>query len=868
VKAGVPITQPHPLRPLNAERYLKSAREMADLFSWRPESLSNSLRIFELCESAFPQPKDVTPSYPIPGNHRDASGYLRHLVYKGAAWKYKTISASVESRIEHELAIINPLGYADYFLMAWQIVRWARRQGIRVTGRGSAADSCVAYCLMLTDVEVIQRGLPFARFITEGKTPDIDIDFPSDRRDEVFEHIQSQYGKENVGMVCTYHTYWGKGAVRDFGKVLEIPPDLLKWFSTHLSGFVSADRLNEAFEKNAELRTYTALRDRCSFLFNHCRNIAGFPRHIGTHSSGIVISRKPLNTIAPLQNSAKGLVRIWTLDKDDAEEVGAIKLDILALRMLSAVNDTEADVQRQSPDFRYDNIPMGDSATYRMIRSGKAIGTFQFESAAQCSLATMLGPEHFEDLVASVALIRPGPVRGNVVSKYVSCRNGYANADCLHPALRKPLAKTYGCIVFQEQVNDVVAIMTGCTEAEADRFRKRLLRYAKTETMDDARSEFIRKSMELHHDLAEETANFIFDMIEGWSGYGFTEGHAASFALTGYRTAYLSVHSAAAFYASQMNHMPMGYYSSNSLAAEARKRGVRILPVDINLSEDKSYAEEKTSIRLGLRLIDGLRDEEIVQILETRRDRPFVSLLDFCTRVSIRRDTIENIVLSGAFDQIHEHRRGILWCLPETLAIAGSYRKMSNTQKTLELGSVEHLATPTDWDIQEFSPWEAFSWSWRVTGVCADAHPFAYLRERLREQEIISTHEALNMKKGVRVRVAGINIRPHRPPTRSGEPVLFSTLEDETDVLQVICTGEAIAKTTAVWLTSLAVVAEGVIERRGTGKYLKVSNARSLRMLEFVEPHIRTHYAPQPPSVRTYPGTRLAGDSTQPASIS
>ncbi len=906
-------------RPLNGEQYLKSPREMAELFGWCPEALEGTMRIAEQCQDVLPDPGDITPSYSIPGTHEDAAAYLRYLTIKGGKHRYRGINDKVQARIDHELEVICRLGYADYFLMCWEIARWARKQGIRCTGRGSAADSCVAYCLTLTDVDVIQRHLPFARFLAEGKKPDIDLDFPSDRRDDVFRYIVAKYGEEHTGMVCTFSTYWAKSAVRDLGKVLSIPPEALEWLSDNLSGFIRADRVEEAFGKYAELRPFQHMKDRFKLLFDCAGKIAGFPRHIATHSSGIVISRVPLHGIAPLQPSARGIMQIWELDKDDAETIGAIKLDVLSLRMLSAIGDAERDIARTDPSFAYDRLLLNDPKTYKMIRAGKAVGTFQFESAAQMALAATLQPEHFEDLVAAVALIRPGPIQGHVVNRFVACRNGWMRADILHPCLRQTLAKTYGCIVFQEQVNDVVVAMTGCSDAEADRFRKSITQHTKRGTMEELRAQFVQRSRAYRLDFDEDRANALFDQIQGWAGYGFTEGHAASFALTGYKSAYLSVHHPAEFFAGEMNHQPMGFFNANTLATEARHRGVQILPVDINASRDKCHAaefsisnfqfsieetqfqienrklkiENPNAIRLGLRLVQGLREEDIQAIEAARMEQgPFVSLLDFCARVPLHRDRLENLILCGAFDLLHEHRRGLLWRLDETLGLAATYRaadtsasgRVDDTAFTesglstldsgicsydsrltthdsaltpsFHFGDARAVQTPVAWDIADFSPWDRFLWTWRIVGVAAEAHVFAHLREELRRYGVTTTYDAQHMRHGTRVTVAGLNIRPHRPRTVSGNPVLFTLIEDETEMLQAVALKEVIWETTSTFLTSPAVFVRGIIERKGRAVMLHIEKAKPLRFQDFL-PNERRDLIAAPPADRTYTGTKI-----------
>lgn len=834
IAAGVTIDQAHPDRPLNAERFLKSAQEMTSLFAWRPDAVANALEIAEQCSPGLPDASDVTPRYPVPAGMGSAADYLRTLTFRGARGRYGRVTREIRERIEHELTIICQLGYADYFLMCWEVARWARRQGIRCTGRGSAADSCVAFCLSLTDVDVIRRNLPFARFLAPGKTPDIDLDFPADRRDEVFRYLTQRYGEDHAASVCIFSTFWAKSAVRDVGKVLGLPKEVLEWLSDHISHFVRADAIEDAFSKYAELRPHAELAPRFRVLFDLCKRIAGFPRHIGTHSSGIVISRVPLSTIAPLRGSARGVTRIWELDKDDAEALGAMKLDVLSLRTLSAVEDADAALRKNG--MSVDAIPNGDARTFQMLRAGKAVGTFQFESAAQLALAVTLHPRNFEDLVASVALIRPGPIQGRVVQRFVASRNGWTRTDVLHPRLAPILQKTYGCIVFQEQVVQVVAEMTGCSEAEADRFRKSISRHAKLGDMDRLRAEFVEKACTRHPDLTSEQAHLLFDQIQGWAGYGFTEGHAASFALTGYRTAYLSAHHPAEYYAGLMNHQPMGFYPPNTLAAEARRRGVRILPVDINQSEDKCVPCRHTggagpAIRLGLRLVSGLRKEDIEGILKERAHRPFTSLLDLCVRVPLHRDCLENLILCGALDGLHPHRRGLLWRLDDTIGLAASYRAAAGGLP-MGFGPETEASTPVAGEIEDFSPWEKFVWTWRITGVCAETHVLALLRSRLTQRSILTVREALGAEHGAKVKVAGLNVRPHRPPTVSGNPVLFTLIEDETGMLQAAVFGEALDEGTPVLLTSPAVVAAGRVQRRGAGVSLQVEGVAPLRMAD------------------------------------
>jgi error-prone DNA polymerase len=830
----ITLSEIHAERPLNRERYLKSSTEMQELFAWKPEAIANTLRIVERCEVALPQGEEITPSYATPEGHHAAS-YLRHLSYRGAKARYKTLTPKLESRLEHELSVICELGYADYVLMAWKVARWARSQGIRVTGRGSAADSCVAYCLLLTDVDVLSRNLPFARFLVPGKTPDIDLDFDATRREEVFQWIQKEYGAENVAMTCTFHTFLARSAVRDVGKVLALPEEALEFLRNHIRAFTSADKIARAFEKNSELKPFLHLKERFTLLFDLCHRIANFPRHIGTHSSGVVVSRVPISRIAPMQPTATHVLPLLTFDKDDVETLGAIKLDVLSLRILSAIEDTVQDVKRKDPAFQYGRIPSQDVATYKKIQRGEALGSFQIESPAQLALAMSLSPEHFEDLVASVALIRPGPIRGNLVSRFVACRNGWSRADVLHPSLAPILAKTYGCIVFQEQAIQVLATLMGISEAEADRFRKQLAPAQKWGRMDEMLERFATQVIKRFPELSLEHIERIWGQIEGWSGYGFTEGHAASFAITAYKSAYFSTHHPAEYFSALLSNQPMGYYSTNTLASDARRQGVNILPLDINRSQWKCKGETEESLRLGFCLVEGLREEDGKRMEQEREKRPFLSLLDFWTRVPLHRDRMESLVLGGAFDALHPYRRGLMWRLEESFGLAQSLRTLSQNREQQALEFWEELETPCAWDIEEFTEWDKHLWEWRVTGVISSGHPVGLLRERLKRFHILPVAEALKQPNHAEVTIAGLNICPHRPPTRSGKPILFTGVEDETGIAQIACMGEALERYIRVFLLSPAVIVRGKVQRRGVGASLMVEKAKPLLLNDYLE---------------------------------
>ena len=434
ISQGITIGDIHSERPFNQERYLKPASQMAALFDWHPEAVKNSLRIAEQCSGneIMPISEEITPVYTTPDGN-SASEHLRELVHAGAQRRRGSVTPRVRRRIEDELMLLDRLGYSSFVLHAAKIVRWARSQGIMVTGRGSGADSEVCYDLFLTDVDVIQRNLPVARWIAEGKKPDIDIDFDARRRDDVFRWIAREYGEGNVALCCTYSTYWAKGALRDIGKALGLPSDALAWFAKHISSFTRADQIKDSFHKYAELRNYAPLAERFGLLFETCENIAGHPRHLGSHSSGLVIGGVPLSNVNVVTPSARGVLPIIMLDKDDVEEAGAVKLDILSLPILSVVKDAERDIKRTNDAFSYDQIPREDRDTYRMLWTGSNMGTFQLGSPAQAAHARPWRWLRSEaqglarGVQTSLKPVRPAP-------KFAACHRSKPYCDDTSPA--------------------------------------------------------------------------------------------------------------------------------------------------------------------------------------------------------------------------------------------------------------------------------------------------------------------------------------------------------------------------------------------------------------------------------------------------
>lgn len=799
------IYTPHAKRPYNASSWLHDELEAQQRFAQFPEAIANSKRIADSCEVALALFDALFPAYQLPEKESDASAYLRKLVYTGAHDRYTSVDAGLRARIDHELAIIIELGYAEYFLVVWDIVHFARRQGIRCAGRGSAADSAVAYCLYITDVDAAGRGLLFERFLSieRSERPDIDIDFDSRRRDEVIAYVYQKYGHEHVARVATYQTFRGRSALREVGTALALPQPLIDTLAKRLPYYVGARQLEQAFELVPELHPYKEYQERLTWLWRLSESLSGFPRHFGMHVGGVVISKRPILSLASLQPSAKGeLIVPW--DKEDIEMVGLVKLDLLSLRTMSAISDTVALREQQHQPLDYDRIPLDDRATFAMINSGETIGVFQLESPAQRALQSRLGADQLEDIVASVALIRPGPVKGNMVDPFVQRRRGIEEVHYLHPLLEPILGKTYGVILYQEQVIAIATALANFTPGEADQLRRVMSHARSAEHMDQIGQRFVDKATEAG--VERQTASDIFESMKGYASYGFCEAHAAAFATTAYKTAYLVRHFPAEFFASILNNHPMGYYPIHVVCAEAKRRGAPVLPVDVQQSA-YNCTVEAGKIRIGLRLIKGFRKETADALVEERTRSPFASVPDLLRRIqSIDHLTAERLIRCGATDSLHVRgRRFALWQLPAWMA--------ARSTGTPPLFEEDDEAA----DLSEFELPEKLRDEYSIVGVGLSGHWLLLYRPFLETQGYSHACQVEALADGMTVRVAGLTVRPHRPPTRSGKVTVFFTLEDEVGFVDCTMFEDVYHESGSVLFTPQGrlVGVEGKVDRRG-----------------------------------------------------
>lgn len=803
----------HPERRLNAENYLKSEDEMALAFKDYPDALRATVEIAAQCESPVDLGVPSFPSFAVPECYPSAAAFLRHLVFEGARKRYGKVTAQIDERLNYELYVIEKLGYEDYFLVVWDLVLFARNQGIRHAGRGSAADSAVAYCLNVTDVDPIAQNLLFERFLSleRGEKPDIDVDFDARRRDEVSAYVRKKYGEDHVAAVATYNTFQARSAIRDVGKAMGYSPDEIDIIAKRMPYYLSASKLTERFDLVPELKGLLTPK-KLKTLLEGAERLAGLPRFLATHLGGLVISRHPITHLSPVQYSAKGIT-IIQFDKDDVEDLGLVKIDLLSLRTLGAVEDSLNYMKKAGKKLDYDRLPLDDAQTYRRLRASDTVGVFQLESPAQRALQARLGADNIEDIVASVALIRPGPIKGNMVEPYVRRRRGLEPITYLEPRLEPILKKTYGVILFQEQVIEIASTIAGFTPGEADKLRRVMTHMRSGEEMENLGRLFVEKAVRSGVD--EVTAEAIFQCMRGYASYGFCEAHARAFGTTAYKTAYLIEHHPAEFFGAILNNEPMGYYPISTICVEARRHGVKVSGPSANRS-GKDVKVEGNEIILPFKMISGISARTIETIEEERRKGPFKSFSDFVARVRPPVDVLRAMVLCGVFDEFGVSRKRLVWSIPARLkeyargvaqdvtsdvasvvafdvasTVASAAASVAASHAASDVVSTPALVDAPEEDAQsvggDFTIAEKIAYEYQVLGFSVSEHPMAVWREKLSKQGFVSSRDLSNIRPGEFVKVGGIPVRPHRPPTKSGKIVVFVSLEDEDGLIDVTC---------------------------------------------------------------------------------
>ncbi len=814
----------HPSRKQNAEYYLKTPRAMANIFTRYSNAIATTDWVAGQCNLDLGLGTYRFPGFPVQDGETPYS-YLCKLCFEGLTKLYYPLTPKATKRLQHELSVIHDLGFAEYFLAVWDIVKYAREHGVRCSGRGSAADSIVAYCLGITIVDPLEHDLLFERFLNPERRgmPDIDIDFDANRRDEVINYIYNRYGEDKVAMVCTVSTLCARSAVRDIGKAMDFPPAELDQLARALP-HTHADKIREVAEKLPEIRDSHIPIWKLETLLDVCEKIDGFPRHLSVHLGGVVISRGLLTDLVPLEWATKGVI-VSQFDKDDIEELGLVKMDILGLRNLSAIEDALPLIKKHhGVDLDIDNIPECDTKVYEMLCSTKTIGLFQVESPGMRGLLGRLQPERFEDIIAQISLFRPGPMQADMINPFIARRHGEEPVTYLHPGLEPVLKNTYGIVLFQEQVIQAATVVAGFTYGQADSFRRAMTTDRSQDEMEKIKVSFMEGARQ--NGVTQSAAEEVFTRLRAFAAYGFCKAHAASFAKIAYQTAYLKAHYPAEFLAGILSNEPMGFYPPNVIIEDARRLGIRILGVDVNLSGKRftvEYDEDSRlspGIRIALSQIKGMSEAAMESITSARKDRVYSSFADFCARTKVDRPIIENLIRVGVFDCFGHDRGKLAWLLGEISSRQPKRSAIRNQQSEIET-LFDSVTPDADEDlsylpdVQELSPHERLQADYEIMGLSPMCHPLVFYREKLETRGVVETSRLESLQDKTIVRVAGVVVICMRPPTKSGAVVVFVTLEDEEGLVDTVVFPKVYDKFGSVIFNNPALIIEGKLQKMG-----------------------------------------------------
>ncbi|RXV64132.1 error-prone DNA polymerase [Burkholderia stabilis] len=769
IRVGRPVSEcGYELAP-NAERHLRSRLRLANLYP--AGALEETVRVARRCTFSLDDLKYEYPDELVPAS-MDPATYLRDQTYIGARRRFPAgIPVAVQAQIEHELQLIADLNYEAYFLTVYDIVQFAREQGILCQGRGSAANSSVCYCLGVTEVDPSRQSMLFERFISKERNepPDIDVDFEHQRREEVMQYIYRKYGRDHAALTAAVTTYRPRSALREAGKALGVDPAIVDRVAKQHHWFDSRADLLQRFAE-AGLDPEAPLNQQWAAF---AVQLLGYPRHLSQHSGGFVISRGKLTRLVPVENAAMEDRSIIQWDKDDIEALGILKIDVLALGMLSMVRRAlDMISEKRGEPFELQDIPVEDAATYDMLCDGDSMGVFQVESRAQMSMLPRLRPKCFYDLVIEVAIVRPGPVQGGMVHPFLRRRQGLEPVTYPSPDVEKALKRTLGVPIFQEQVMQVAMLAAGFSAGEADQLRRAMAAWKRKGGLEPYHERLVSGMLARGYD--REFAEAIFAQIKGFGDYGFPESHAASFALLVYASAWLRRHEPAVFLTALLNSQPMGFYTPSQLLQDAKRRGVQVLPVDVNVSAWDSAIEGPTTsapVRLGFSRLRGMREEAAGRIELARAVRPFVDVADLARRAQLDRHDLQVLARANALRSLAGgNRRDALWlaaaAVPDRDLLRGTER--DDVVPALPQAS-EGTEIVTDYNAMGFT---------------LGRHPLALLRERLARDHLQPADQLATLRSGQLARACGLVTVRQRPGTANG--VLFMTLEDETGQVNVI----------------------------------------------------------------------------------
>lgn len=812
-----------------SEFYLKSPEEMKELFSEYPEAISNTIRIAEECSLEFDFDQTHLPYYEIPEGY-DEDDYLRQLCLDGLQHRFKEITPEMKARLNYELEVISKMGYSSYFLIVWDFVKYAHENNILVgPGRGSAAGSLVAYSLYITNINPLDYGLLFERFLNPERVtmPDIDIDFCYEMREKVIDYVIKKYGEDRVAQIITFGTMAARAAVRDVGRALNFPYAEVDKIAK-LIPFEPGMTIERALQTSLELRELSEKDSRVKQLLEVSSSLEGLPRHVSTHAAGVVIAREPLVNYVPLQKTNEaGAVTQFPMGI--LEELGLLKMDFLGLRTLTIMQEAVNLIARTTGEkIDLDNIPLDDLNTFELLSQGDTAGVFQLESSGMRNILKELKPNKFEDIIAVVALYRPGPMEQ--IPTFIESKHGRKPIEYLHPSLEPILKETYGVMVYQEQIMQVASEMAGFTLGQADLLR-RAIGKKKMEILTQQREIFVEGCKNNGH--AEELANELYDLIVKFASYGFNKSHAAAYAMIAYQTAYLKANYLLEFMAALLTGVMSDSKKVSAYIDNCRRQGIEILPPDVNESF-ANFTVVGDKIRFGLAAVKNVGVNAIESIISTRErtGQKFKSLKHFCNEVDLRvcnKKVVESLIQCGAFDYLGVYRSQLLAVLDDTTAGAQLYQK---ERQSGQISMFEILSEEKEWDvnrdifphIEEFTMREKLAFEKELLGLYVSGHPLEQFREIL-ETEVTPIVKLDEHKNQGKVHLGGIIHNLKTIITKKGKNMAFFTLEDLSNEIEIIVFPELFEKSREMLVNEQVVKVTGKLDRNAEEE-LKVISER------------------------------------------
>jgi error-prone DNA polymerase len=796
-RIGKPLTECGFALEPSAEQRLRLRSTLGNLYP--PELLAETLAVAARCDFSLDELRYQYPSEVIPEGETPTS-YLRRLTEEGARKRWpQGIPGKWVKQIEHELELITDMKYEHYFLTVHDIVAFARGQKILCQGRGSAANSVVCYCLGITEVDPDRATVLFERFISRERNepPDIDVDFEHERREEVIQYLYAKYGRERAALTAAVISYRPRSALRDVGKALGFEEGLLdalakqsRWWNGRE---IAPDRLREAGLDPDSLQVRQ--------LLDITADLMGFPRHLSQHTGGFVLTQLPLSRLVPIENATMKDRTVIEWDKDDLDALGLLKVDVLALGMLTALRKAMALIsEKEGRTFTMQDATEGDTPTYDMICAADTVGVFQIESRAQMSMLPRLRPREYYDLVIEVALVRPGPIQGGAVHPYLNRRQGKVPVTFPGPedgkALREALGRTMGVPIFQEQCMQIAILSAGFTPGEADGLRRAMAAWKRHGNLQKYEERLVKGMTDRGY--TAEFAQSVYEQIKGFSSYGFPESHAASFALLVYVSAWIKCHYPAEFLVALLNSQPMGFYTPSQLVQDAKRHGVEVRPIDV-LHSPWDTIMEGDGVRLGLHLVNGIRKDAAERIVQTRAQQPWRNAQDLARRANLDQLQMKHLAAADALAGLSGHRRQQVWDAAALQAPPALLKGAPIDEAPLAL--------------PEAPEGEAIVWDYAATGLTLRRHPLALLRAELAKRKLMSAEQLKDAPNGRLVRHCGIVTLRQQPGTASG--VVFVTLEDETGVVQVIVWRHLRERQRSVLANSRLLAVRGVWQREG-----------------------------------------------------